>query len=115
MQIIKVVNACTLALLQLGLAISLNKLINAHEATTDAHNQSIVHNLCKDLARSKHVEASAKSCDRQVNTHLIDVPLEHLIYGVTSDCSVGLLSSLLHIELLSINVRVMDTNIELAN
>jgi len=114
-QIIEVVDACTLALLQLGLTISLNELINAHEAATDAHHQPIVHNLCKDLTRSKHIETCAQSCYRQINTHVIDVLLKHLIDSVASDRSVGLLSLLLHIKLLSVDVSVVNTDVQLAN
>jgi len=114
-QLIQVVHTGALAFLQLGLAVRLNELVDTHKATADTHYKLIIHDLCKDLPRSEHVETCTQSRDRQVHTHLIDVFLEHLVNCVTSNRTVSLLLPLLIVKLLSVEVSVVDANIKLTN
>jgi hypothetical protein len=104
-----------LAFLQFRLTICLNEFIDAHEAATHSHHKPVVHNLRENLSCAEHVEACAKSSNGQVNAHLIDIFLEHLVDSIAPDRSISSLRFFLHIKLLSVDVGVVYADIYLAN
>jgi hypothetical protein len=72
--------------LELNMPVRVDEFLEAHVATTNAHNKLVVHNLGVDLPRTKHVEAllALELANRHIDRHLVDVFGEQVVDRVVA-------------------------------
>lgn len=103
-QIVQLLVAHIVYLLQLVVGISGNELFDDHEAATDTNNQLAVKNLRVNLLRTEPILTAANLTQRHRAVGRVDVLAEHLIEDVTlGHCEDGSL-------LLVANLLVHDLN-----
>lgn len=69
--------------------VALNKLREAHVASTDSDDQLVVENLGVDFLGAEQVVTKFKTADGHLNIHFVDVLGQQLVHLITSDCLVS--------------------------